>query len=153
MEAKSTSCSLTSLLPSLEAGWWWGSHLQGPPSASSRPLAQLPHPRPKSGVLARAPNPDSSSSSSRFPACLPPILWPSQSLLPKITQRLGVLCPERCSCLAWGRDRAQETLGGGGGGVGGGLGVLASWLKTGSGWGLSGAEAAWRESVVEWSPL
>ena len=95
-----------------------GSYLQGPPSASSwrahtHTHHPQPQPQPQSGALLRAPNPDSGSSSSCFPACLPPILWPSQSQLPKITQRLGVLCPERCCCLVWGRERAQETLGGG----------------------------------------
>lgn len=89
----------------------------------------IPYPYLKSGELLRAPNPYSSSSSSYFPACLLPILWPSQSPLPKITQCLGVLCPGRCCCLVWGQGASPEED------TGGGLvGVLASRSKTGNGW-------------------
>lgn len=97
--------------------------------ASRWPGPNIPYPYLKSGELLRAPNPYSSSSSSYFPACLLPILWPSQSRLPKITQCLGVLCPGRCCCLVWGQGASPEED------TGGRLvGVLASRSKTGNGW-------------------
>lgn len=121
------SCYRANFLPSQKAGGIL------PFRAHLWPLAGLAlhilYPHLESGELVRAPNPDSSSSSSCFPACLPPILWPSQSLLPKITQCLGVLCPGRCCCLVWGQRASPEED------TGDGLvGLLASRPKTGNGW-------------------
>lgn len=78
------------------------------PLAGLTPQKLYPH--LKSGEL-RTPDPDSSSSSSCFPASLPPFLWPSQSQLPKITQCLGVLCPRRWSCLVWAQGGSPEEGG------------------------------------------
>lgn len=127
MRQNPLSCYKSNLLPFQKPG---GSL---PFKAHPWPLAGLPphmpYSHPQSGELVRAPNPGSSSSSSRFPARLPPILWPSQSQLPKITQYLGVLCPGRCCCLVWGQgDSPEEDTGGGL------VGVLASGCKTGNGW-------------------
>lgn len=130
------SCYRANFLPSQKAGGIL------PFRAYLWPLAGLAlhilHPHLKSGKLVRAPNPDSSSSSSWFPACLPPILWPSQSLLPKITQCLGVLCPGRCCCLVWGQRASPEDTGGGL------VGLLASRPKTGNGWQIGRVRTAWR---------
>lgn len=130
------SCYRASLHPSQKASGILPCRAYLWPLAGLAP--HIPYSHPKSGELLRAPNPGSSSSSSSFPGCLPPILWPSQSLLPKITQCLGVLCPGRCCCLVWGQGDSLEDIGGG----------RAEVLALG--WRLE--MAAWRAGRVEGRP-
>lgn len=131
MRQKSTEL-LQSQPPSFPEGWGGGRGrdpaIQGPPLVSACPGLTCTLPPPQIWRTIRAPNPNSSSSSSYFPACLPPILWPSHSQLPKTNQCLGVLCPERCCSLVWGQGASPEDTGAGL------LGVLASRLRTGNGW-------------------
>lgn len=130
-EAKSTCCyrALSRRLV--------GSCLQGPLLASSWPGDTHTPPPPQTWSAA-----EGSQSRLRLQLFPFPSLPPSHSLAFPISaakNHPASWCPLSGEMLLLGVRQGESPVD-----TGGGLGVLASWLKSGNGWGLSEPQAAWR---------